>query len=167
MSNQRGLAEQLPAFTSTPAETAAPVRPKVMRRPAQFTDTRPKTVAPSIVLPPSAETEENENLAISVPITANTAPATKTWQDDVRFGIVMLTIVVLVNLALMAWLPQMRPVAVPAAEPKQEASGTVTTPPDQSLTFYAKPGIALDPVSPREPQMEPRVLGGADSGPNQ
>ncbi len=173
MSNNRGLAETLPTFTSTQQEVAVPARPKVMRRPAQFTDMRPApSVAPSIVMPAPSAIDENEDLSqhtTAAPATAATAASTnKPWQDDVRFGIAMLTIVVLVNIALMLWLPNMRPVTIPAADVEKETTaGAVTTPPDHSLTFYTKPG-AEPIVTHPSPMSEPvRILGGADSGPNQ
>jgi len=170
MSNNRGLAENLPTFTSTSQEPATPARPKVMRRPAHFSDIRPApSVAPAIVLPAATTIDENENLSASAPLPAAVAlPPSKPWQDDVRFGIAMLTIVVLVNVALMLWLPNMRPTNIPAADVKNEATaGAVTTPPDHSLTFYTKPGaepIVTQPPASAEPA---RILGGADSGPNQ
>ena len=168
MSNNRGLAEKLPTLDSPPQENAAPIRPKVMRRPAQFSDARPKTLAPSIVMPAPSALDENEDLALATPASQSNLTQ-KAWQDDVHFGIAMLTIVVLVNLGLMAWLPHMRPVPVAPAEQKQEAtnSGTVTTLPDRSLTFYTKPGIDPIVTTPSQPTPEARVLGGADSGPNQ
>ncbi len=159
MSNHSNLAKKLP--DSTPSEPL--VRPKVMRRPAHFSATTvAKTPAPSAPAParPRDTASENENLAASPAApAASTSPAQKPWQDDIRFGIALLSILVLVNFALIMWLPHMR---TPSAQGTTQT--VVTTPAAQApkpleapLTFYSKP----------EEPAAVHVLGGADSGPNQ
>ena len=73
----------------------APVRPKVLRRPAQFSR------APSPM--PSAPAEQAK-----LPATRAAAIPphdTVAWHEDSRFGLVLLVLVVLANAALVAFIP--------------------------------------------------------------
>jgi hypothetical protein len=176
MSLNKGLAQNVPEDTAATARMEAHVRPKVMRRPATFSSVQGQPSMPTIHLPPAtplAETE-NENLALSVPPLALSVSApTKLWQDDLRFGVAMLTILVLVNLALIAWLPHLRrgeplPVRTEFTYTTPAAHVTQQTP----LTIYAKPPEAAADTSPQDQPVttEPPVhtlRSGADSGPDQ
>ena len=88
------------ATTPTPGNELA-VRPKVLRRPAHF------NAKASIVEPASAP--------ILVPFqpvppaAEKTAPAFRAWQDDGKFAITLLTLVILVNIAVSAWLAAISP----------------------------------------------------------
>ncbi len=81
-------------------------RPKFSRRPASFS--RPAPGAGPIAAPAAApiptSTDALEPLAATQP---NRVPTlvTNAWQEDARFGVVMLVLVLLVNLALVYGLP--------------------------------------------------------------
>lgn len=82
------------------SSTELAVRPKVLRRPAHFSGTNPlhEIISPEPVsiplFPPKAEF------------------STTSWQDDGRFGLVLLAIVAIINISLMLWLPHMHHLAV-------------------------------------------------------
>ena len=140
------LAKPLPAFTD-PAEPAA--RPKVMRRPSHFSSNAP---APSLL---EDRADHSPNLAElpALPV-AVAAPPLKAWQDDIRFGMVMVTLVTLANLALMLWLPHIQhlPTAKNAA-PIPHASMAATVQPDNAIT----PPVTLYTKSAPEPVAEPTL----------
>lgn len=71
----------------------------------------------------------------------------------------MLTIVVLVNLALMLWLPNMR-----APQPVAETDVMVTQ--DTVVPDSTNPPITIYSRTAPDPQPAPHITG-ADSGPNQ
>ncbi len=87
-----------------------------MRRPAQFSGAAP--LEPSLAVLPSA------------PATAKTIPA-RGWQDDGKFAVTLLALVIFVNLLLTFWLTAITPkpviVAPPAAThamPRVDENGT-------------------------------------------
>lgn len=160
--------------TDSAASADAAIRPKLLRRPAQFTVTPPQ-VADS----PSAHAlSEDVKLADPTPNSPLAATtATGTWQDDLLFGVVMVILVVAVNLFLILGLP--RPQVVPSAP------GTASAPVQQQsvvaphtpapLTLYSKPQLppAQDGWSTPEDLMDtvpiaprPAIIG-ANSGPHQ
>lgn len=142
MSQQAGFAKH---FTS---DTEQPVRPKVMRRPSHFSQK-----GPALTNEPAFLTEKHDDALdlsqppASVPMLALT-PAAKAWQDDARFGAVMLAVVVIVNVALMLWLPHIRPIPnkLPDALVTSETA-VPTVQPDEPLspvTLYTKPVTQTD-----------------------
>ena len=94
---------------STPplAANGNPVaRPKTMRRPAHFSHSE-HPLAPATV-----------NLALVAPTatpqrvgTDKTAPTTRPWQDDGRFAVILLALVIAVNVVVIAWLGAVHPPA--------------------------------------------------------
>lgn len=175
--SQKTLAEQNFEDGAAAPRTEPVVRPKVMRRPANFSSS--VAAMPTIHLPtaPKADSiEENENLALSAPALPMVVPMyARQWQDDLGFGIAMLTILLLVNLALIAWLPRLQhpELASTSAVASEEMTQAIpfgmemdATP----LTVYEKAYVAPasveeEPSANTEPKMH--TLGGADSGPEQ
>lgn len=96
--------------SKTPAPSEGVAKPKIMRRPAQFSK-------PAIRHDPaaSADTRIEANAATSAS-TAPHTPALRPWQDDARFAFALLAIVIIVNLALSVWLAPKTTVS-PAASP--------------------------------------------------
>lgn len=72
--------------------TLAVVRPKILRRPAQFSGEIPAGKVLTAL-----------RLAAPMPIVAAT-PASKPWQDDGRFAVALLTIIILMNVLVTLWL---------------------------------------------------------------
>lgn len=113
-----------------PAENTS--RPKFARRPASFA--RESGQSP----PPPAETR-------ILPITATEARATELpttpWQEDTRFGIVLLVLIAIVNAALVYGLPLLKHHETIATE--QAATKSPTMPNalnrDGNVTLYAQP----------------------------
>jgi hypothetical protein len=151
-------------------------RPKVMRRPSQFSS------APTAVFTPPRDPEPTPNLAderLPEPTPALPAllPAPRGWQDDARFGLVLVLALVVVNAALMLWLPHLKhtaaaPVAAPilAEIPTPAARSTVTVYTNPALPApYSQDGVDEEAeragLSTEQPY---HILGSAtDSGPNQ
>jgi hypothetical protein len=75
---------------------APPVKPKVLRRPAQFS--APTSHAPT------PETTNLRTDALTKPEQPASQALTRPWQDDGRFAISLLAIVIVVNIALSLWL---------------------------------------------------------------
>lgn len=126
--------------TANATETAA--RPKVLRRPTQFSHKAAPPPAPAISLPPLPAAPPAAR-----PATLPTVIGTS-WQEDGRFGALLILIVLLVNVLLAFTLPYLgHPVQVEAASkvtlsnsnamPSAVSSGT--TP----ITVYSEPK-ALD-----------------------
>jgi hypothetical protein len=98
-------------------------RPKISKRPAQFSS--PAARASSVTALAPLLTPE---APMSAPATA--ASAHKPWQDDGRFAVALLTIVLLVNLIVSYWLSQVQP-ATPQKNPIA-AEMSITGPDDAS-----------------------------------
>lgn len=93
------------ASASNPTESKSElmVRPKVMRRPAQFSVVEklpPIPPAPLMLVPHNAP-------AIIA------APQARPWQDDGRFALVLLGLIIFMNLAVIAWLSALAPTQTP------------------------------------------------------
>ena len=177
--SQKPLAEQNYDDGANAPRSEQVARPKVMRRPANFSSSG--TAMPTIHLPTATKAdsiEENENLALSVPALPTVIPVyARQWQDDLRFGIAMLTILILVNLALIAWLPRLEhpELATTNTAASDISHVTQATPfglerDAAPLTVYEKayeaPAATPDESSTdTEPKMH--TLGGADSGSEQ
>jgi hypothetical protein len=89
------------AFQRPPAEPSSPsiategsARPKIMRRPAQFSGSLPAAIP---ALPAIA----------AAPTKPETAPTRPAWQDDGRFGVALVLSILVVNIALMILLPRL------------------------------------------------------------
>lgn len=150
MSNTSGLAKRLTADAPAFAASGAPARPKVMRRPNQFAAARP--AAPVTDMPSPAPTTAMET-ALPVPTAAaNEAPASTPWQDDARFGAVLVLVLLAVNAALLVALPYLNHGAPAAAAGTAIAAGSADTAPAAPITLYTKP--APSPLLPNwgEPQ---------------
>jgi hypothetical protein len=97
--SDRATAYSIPpqsASASTGNELA--VRPKVLRRPAHFS-ARPLIEAPTPALIPLQHTYTEQKLT----------PAFRAWQDDGKFAITLLALVIVVNLVVSAWLSAISP----------------------------------------------------------
>lgn len=166
---------QMTAQLVKPLPTAEPLaRPKVMRRPTQFSS------APAPVFtPPPAPTPNLADERLPEPKSTLPAatPAPRGWQDDARFGLLLVLTLVVVNAALMLWLPHLKqtpaaPVAAPvlAETPTPLAPRTVTVYTNPALaTPYSEEGVDAEAeragLSAEQPY---HILGSAtDSGPNQ
>ncbi len=90
--------KNIPTLTSTSSAADSVVRPKIMRRPAQFSHAEPIVIvqSPSLNTPP-----EKADIATSIP--------SKPWQDDGRFAIALVLLLVAVNLLVILWLTPAAP----------------------------------------------------------
>ena len=79
----------------------AGVRPKVMRRPAQFAN-KAITTQPLPTLLTQADGADN----------TKAIPHARAWQDDGRFAITLLAIVIIINIAVSAWLSALDPAPI-------------------------------------------------------
>ncbi|MFM9889685.1 MAG: hypothetical protein ACKVOE_03435 [Rickettsiales bacterium] len=124
-----------PQQKTTPDDDQAAVRPKVMRRPAQFSQPTPPVVA---------ETQLAALPVVSEPSLAR-LPRTYPWQDDGRFGLALVAILVVVNLALLLWLPHLlpQPIATATRNPLvMLGQAAAPTPAPLPVTLYAQPSRA-------------------------
>ena len=174
MSHPKGLAEQSFDEPVGNGRAEPTVRPKVMRRPATFSGGAVTPAMPTIHLPPTgASTEGNENLALSAPsLPAVVTLPVKQWQDDLPFGMAMLAILVLVNLALIAWLPHLHAANHAASAATVAMQENIRAVPfgvnvdPSSLTVYEKP-VAVEDADGAQDATRMHPPGGADSGPDQ
>ncbi|MFZ4541872.1 MAG: hypothetical protein ACOYNL_08730 [Rickettsiales bacterium] len=111
-----------PTSVSIPGIGESMARPKVLRRPAQFS----KTYIPSRLPTPIAP-----NLAAPDP--APVAPIQRLWQDDGRFAITLFIIVVLVNVAVTSWLSTMEHLTITMPSATSTISGTDESPDDTTV----------------------------------
>lgn len=125
------------ADETPPQDAAAPqVKPKILRRPAQFSS----PAAPS-------HDSATPDLRLNAPPLASqhaTTSLPRPWQDDPRFAIALLAIIIIVNVALSLWLSPRSPSSsiadttrISAAEEPAETSDTTITPsPEETLLFH-------------------------------
>jgi hypothetical protein len=180
MSNARNLAQSFSPEAAASSQPLRDARPKVMRRPAQFSSSRSPAISPNAPVTRAINPQDTRIESAPSPQLSPPAPAAKLWQDDARFGIAMLTIVVLVNLALILWLPHMRTPSVPTVPvipvmtlptPVESSIGEVE--PSPPLTLYTKPEPApvpdgwTPPDTTASTSLRAPLFHGADSGPNQ
>lgn len=116
-------------------DDAATARPKFARRPASFSRSEPDAEAP---LPPALP-----KIAAAPKLPAIPPSHPHAWQEDARFGIVMLLLVLLVNLALAYGLPY-QPAARIVTEPTQVEAKAPAMPSAigherNRVTTYAQP----------------------------
>ena len=181
-----------PSWTSEPPSPPTPepvtIRPKVMRRPAQFSAPIPVSTGPSApVAPPKLRpgfrTLSAPILEVSVP--APISQFAPVWQEDTRFGLLMLVVVIAINAGLAWWLPQLHisptsavassvtPLPTPASAAQIAPLANVTlykklpTPAQTPATPYAPtPALTdippLPPLAPAEPATPVHILGGAN-----
>lgn len=97
--SERATAFNLSSTGTPPAGNELAVRPKVLRRPAHF-GAKP-IESPVPVLLPLQSSEFNEQPLASTPARA--------WQDDGKFAITLLGLVILVNIIVSAWLSAISP----------------------------------------------------------
>lgn len=123
-----------PAAADEPAPRGAPapqVKPKIMRRPAQFstpTLTTANTSTPDLHL--DAPQPVPQHLA---------APMPRPWQDDPRFAIALLAIVIIVNVALSLWLSPSSTapsIADTTRESANPAAASSAPTPEEALLFH-------------------------------
>lgn len=117
-------------------------RPKVMRRPAYFSHPPAPVVTSTAVIPadfPSLAQEKAQE--------TEAATATRSWQDDGRFAIVLLAIVALVNLGVVLWLQSLNPKPakpIHIIQDSRMSTGTpdgTDTPPDVSVYTGTSPEV--------------------------
>ena len=143
MSQHAGLAQRAANDTGYGEAAEPPVRPKVMRRPSHFSSKdAPAPHTPAFLSEKHDSTPDLSQPAPSMPVVPYT-PTAKAWQDDARFGAVMLAVVVLVNVGLMLWLPHIRPTpsVVQGALITREIENETVQPdvPASPVTLYTKP----------------------------
>lgn len=94
--NQTAIKQPVLSQTTATHASSSVARPKIMRRPAQFSQAAGEIILSDI------------SLKAPSPTVADTAsinpPASRTWQEDGRFAITLLAIVIGINLILSAWL---------------------------------------------------------------
>ncbi len=90
-------------LSSEPA-AEPPVRPKLSRRPAQFS-----APAATLKILPALPLDAATNDRNAPP------PAHKAWQDDGRFALALLTIVIAMNVAVTFWLSYLERAPLPTA----------------------------------------------------
>ena len=162
MSYPNSLAPKLVSDNTPSAETEPLARPKVMRRPTHFSNA---PSAPSIPIP-KLPTE----VEASAPLPAASLPVRMAWQDDARFGLVMLVIVVLVNIGIMLWLPHIHTVLPTRGAAPTEGQAVFPAEirshgDDAAVTLYTKPApvahdegsTAVDPIEEGVPMVH--ILG--------
>jgi hypothetical protein len=179
-------AQAMPPLTDErrPAREPLP-RPKVMRRPAQFSTPAPTpvTAAPAASQAPVIAPHEDMRITPPEPVLALpvVATAARSWQDDARFGLVLAATLLFVNAALMLWLPHLKQTHIPAptavvavtpAAPAARAEAGVTVYSNPAIpepTPYMAEEVAVDAPTADWETVEPyHILGSAtDSGPNQ
>ena len=112
---------------TAPSEPIA--RPKVMRRPPQFSSPTSATRQPATIL--ADQHLDAPALDAAMPTTPASS-ITRPWQDDGRFAVALLAIVITVNVMVGMWLVA---ITKPAADPNQAQA--------------AKPVAGADAVSDR------------------
>lgn len=159
MRNSSTLAQRLPTETgSTVTELSA--RPKVMRRPAHFSAPQPEApvTQPTRAMPLRQQLADELLIKdIALPPVAATAPA-RHWQDDARFGVVLLATVLMVNLILSLWLPHLKPVSTPAARDVMAPLSQPGAKQSDGLNFYYSQPEKSPARAPEEPVVH--ILGG-------
>ena len=118
--------------SSAPAE--APARPKVLRRPAQFSSSATSNVITPIVVPPTTKLDDMPDVTPVAP-----RPA---WQDDGRFAVMLLAIIILMNVVVVSWLGLITPAAPkPVITVQQQPSAVPTIPTKQrSVSVFSQSG---------------------------
>lgn len=105
---------------------------------------------------------------LPVAAAAPAAAATRYWHEDVRFGIALIAIVLLVNAALILWLPTLRttPPVIVEQESAQDAAEELPEPAN-GVTLYTKPAPHIPPAWADDDQLDPaeqappvHILGG-------
>ena len=147
MSQQAGLAKRRSLTATTPEINEPAARPKVMRRPTQFF-----TLDEAVLQPlPLVHSEESVNLTATptLPTSLTTRQNALAWQEDARFGVVMLTLVVAINIALMLWLPTLKNHHREASPPLITSDANMSTvQPDHRITapvtLYSKSAPAAE-----------------------
>lgn len=128
------------------AETGA--RPKVMRRPTHFSSLPEPEATPVAAM----AAESNTRLAPIEPTFLPVPTTTHAWQDDLRFGAVMVVLVMLVNIGLISWLPHLRPsenrVTMPNRTVMSNAMGIEANQNGEGVTFYKKSDINTERPAP-------------------
>ncbi len=140
MPTSSNLARRAPAEIPDQHVESQP-RPKVMRRPAHFSAVpvvvekdapAATTPAPNVPAPLADELLRTEPTPPPLP----PSHALRSWQDDARFGVAMLFIVLVVNLGLMLWLPQLQPSTATMAMQNTTPATPIPTAAANALTFY-------------------------------
>lgn len=129
-------------------ETTA--RPKFSRRPASFSSTAPRSAEPApasgeaplaLALPP-APAAPSTALALHAPAGLT---ITRAWQEDARFGMVMLGLVVVLNLTLayaLSLLPHQQPehpTGLVQTNAKAPTMPEAVSRPGSGVVLYAQP----------------------------
>ena len=112
---------QSPALESpstTPVAQEVAVKPKIMRRPAQFL---PSPAAPVVVALPIVENDKINN------IKQNNNNIPLLWHEDGKFGVVLIATLVVVNLILALILSHTTTSAQPTLLTVQGSSGIYHT----------------------------------------
>lgn len=101
------------------------VRPKVMRRPAQFS---PTSASPTIT---------SQALVLAMDPPAEKPARSPAWQDDMRFAIALLAIIIFVNLAVMFWLSRMPAQTPEVTRITQSTNSDDPAAPTQEITIFS------------------------------
>jgi hypothetical protein len=103
----------MPNLSSTSAAGEAAARPKIMRRPPQFS-------SPTNVI-------INQEPALNLPSLTQPEVVPLPWQDDGRFAIALVFLLVVINVLAVAWLVPSTPVAKSTFTTTQKAATPVVT----------------------------------------
>ncbi len=168
---------QMTAQLVKPLPAAEPLaRPKVMRRPSQFSSASATAFTPPRAPEPTPNLAD-ERLSEPAPTLPAIVPEERGWQDDARFGAVLVLTLIITNTALMLWLPHLKrtttpPMAAPVLTetPAPHAAHTVTVYTNPALPApYSEDGVDAEAARAGLSTAQPyHILGSAtDSGPNQ
>lgn len=116
-----------------------------MRRPAQFSHT-PSPIGSTAVVP-----ADFPSLAEDAAPPALPAIRSRPWQDDGRFAVVLVTLVALINIAVVIWLGDLHPKPAPAPHIVQDSKMD-----DSAPVAPGNPGVAIysgEAASEAEPEV--------------
>lgn len=117
--SERATAYSIPPQATTPSPgNELAVRPKVLRRPAHFNAKTTMIESPAPVLVPVQFMQHTAE---------KPTPVFRAWQDDGKFAVTLLGIIIVVNLLVSTWLAAISPaktVATSAAPVTAAASAS-------------------------------------------
>lgn len=105
----------MPTLTSAPSASDTTARPKIMRRPAQFSSPTPILIVQEPALNTPVD-QPHESLTITV----------KAWQDDGRFALALVLLLMAFNLLVSVWLAPVASHVQPVATTTPSVAPAVT-----------------------------------------
>ncbi len=124
------MSERATVYSIPPHANASEfaVRPKVLRRPAHFQSSLTESPAPVFI-------PLQQHVAINA---EKPAPPFRAWQDDGRFAITLLALVIGVNLLVSAWLAAISPLPLKPTATTTSNNTTLTGAPIHVLDTNAR-----------------------------